>query len=104
LSVDSFLLNNINLKWLITVSQELKAGMFKFKPIHRVYIFKPTKKSTTEALTIDSFRDKVVQQAIYIILNAIYESSFLNASHDFYFNESTHKVLKEIKYKFQDVK
>ena len=104
LSGDSFLLNNINLKWLIIVSQELKAGMFKFKPIHRVYIFKPKKKNITEALTIDNFREKIVQQAIYIILNAIYESSFLNSSHDFYFNESTYKVLKEMKYKFQDVK
>jgi retron-type reverse transcriptase len=104
LSVDSFLLNNINLKWLITVSQELKTGMFKFKPIHRVYIFKPTKKSTTEALTIDNFREKIVQQAIYIILNAIYEASFLNSSDDFYFNENTYKILKGIKYKFQDVK
>jgi retron-type reverse transcriptase len=104
LNVDSFLLNNINLKWLITISQELKAGMFEFKPIHRVYTFKPIKKSTVEALTIDSFREKVVQQAVYIILNAIYESSFSNSSHDFYFNENTYKVLKEIKYKFQDVK
>jgi len=103
LNVDPFLLNNINLKWFIIVSNELKRGMFKFKPIYRVYISKLNKKST-KSLIIDSFREKIVQQAIYIILNAIYESSFLNSSHDFYFNESTYKVLKEVKHKFQDVK
>ncbi len=95
LSGDSFLLDTINLKWFVTVSQELKAGMFKFKP---------TKKSITKILTIDSFREKIVQQAIYIILNSIYDSSFLNSSHDFYLYKNTYKILKEIKYKFQDVK
>ena len=52
----------------------------------------------------DSFREKIVQQAIYIILNSIYDSSFLNSSHDFYLYKNTYKILKEIKYKFQDVK
>ncbi len=103
LSVDSSLLNNINLKWLTTISKELKVGIFKFKPIRRVNISKLKKKST-KFVIMDSLKEKVVEQAIYTILNAIYESSFLNFPHDSYFNESTYKVLKEIKHKFQDVK
>lgn len=104
LSVDFSPLNNINLKSLITVSKELKAGMFKFKPIYRVSVFKPKKKNIRSLLPIDSLKEKVVQQAIYIILNVIYEPSSLNSSHNFYFNEGTYKVFKEIKHKFQDVK
>lgn len=104
LNVDSFLMINSNLKWLVILSKELKAGMFKFKLIHRVYLFKSKKKSITDSLIIDGFKEKVVQQAIYNILNAIYNSSFLNLSHDFYFNESPYTVLKEIERKFQKVK
>jgi hypothetical protein len=53
---------------------------------------------------MDTLKEKIVQQAIYIILNAIYESSFLNLLHNSYFDESVYKVFKEIKHKFQDVK
>ena len=74
-----------------------------FKPARRVYIHKPGKKDK-RPLTISSPRDKVVQQAIYLILNAIYEPSFLESSHGSRPNRGTHTALKDIKHKFQGVK
>lgn len=100
---DSTTLDEISLSWFNEVSKELKAGKYKFKPARRVYIPKPGK-NTKRPLTISSPRDKVVQQAIYIILNAIYEPSFLDSSHGSRPNKGTHTALKDIKYKFQGVK
>jgi group II intron reverse transcriptase/maturase len=101
--VDSTTLDNIDLNWVVTVSQQLKAGKYKFNPARRVYISKPGKKEKIP-LTISSPRDKVVQQAIYLVLNAIYEPSFLDASHGFRSNKGTHTALKDVKLKFQGVK
>ena len=49
-------------------------------------------------------RDKVVQQAIYLVLNAIYEPSFLDSSHCSRPGKGTHTALKDVKFKFQGVK
>lgn len=102
--VDSSTLDNIDLKWFDTVSKELKAGKFKFSPARRVYIPKPGRKDKKRPLTISSPRDKVVQQAIYLILEAIYEPSFLDSSHGSRSGRGTHTALKSLKYKFQGVK
>lgn len=101
--IDTTSLNKIDLSWFTKVSKELKAGKYEFKPARRVYILKPGKKGE-RPLTISSLRDKIVQQAIYLVLNAIYESSFLDSSHGFRPNKGTHTALKDIKAKFQGVK
>ena len=101
--IDSKTLNEIDLNWFITTSKKLKAGKYVFKPARRVYIPKPGNKGE-RPLTISSPKDKIVQQAIYLILNAIYEPSFLESSHSSRPNRGTHTALKDIKHKFQGVK
>jgi group II intron reverse transcriptase/maturase len=101
--IDSTTLDKIDLNWILTVSKLLIAGKYEFKPARRVYIPKP-KKNDVRPLTISSPRDKVVQQAIYLVLNAIYEPSFLDASHGSRPSRGTHTALKDIKFKFQGVK
>lgn len=100
---DSINLNKINFKWFTDISKLIKAGAYKFKPIRRVYVPKPYNK-IKRFLTISSPRDKVVQQAIYFILNAIYESSFFDSSHGSRSNKNTRTALKFLKYKFNNVK
>jgi len=102
--IDSITLDEIDLKWFTEVSKELKAGKFTFKPARRVYIPKPGKKDEKRPLTISSPRDKVIQQAIYLVLNAIYEPSFLDVSHGSRPNRGSHTALKSLKYQFQGVK
>jgi group II intron reverse transcriptase/maturase len=101
--VNSTTLDKIDLNWFTTVSRQLKAGTYKFKPARRIYIPKSGKKGE-RPLTISNSRDKVVQQAIYLVLNAIYEPSFLDSSHGSRPQRSTHTALKDIKLKFQGVK
>jgi group II intron reverse transcriptase/maturase len=101
-------LDKITLGWFSKTSCKLKSGKFKFKPARRVYISKPQKKASKtlefRPLTISSPRDKVVQQAIYLILNAIFEPSFLDFSYGSRPNRGNHSALEYIKFHFQGVK
>lgn len=77
-----------------TISQ-LKDHSFQFKPSRREYILKANGK--LRPLGIASPRDKIVQQAMLMILEAIYEDSiFLNSSHGFRPNKGCHTALQEV--------
>ena len=101
--VDDATLDGINSNWIYNISKDLKAGKFKFKPARRVLIPKKDK-NKKRPLTISSPRDKLVQQAMYMVLNAIYEPSFLDSSHGSRPNRGNHTALKAIKRQFKGVK
>lgn len=92
------------------MSKLLKAGKFKFKlNHHQMYALKKRKKFSNESriiksLTINNLQEKVVQQAIYFILNIIYEPSFLNSSHGSRPNRGNHSALRHIKYYANEIK
>lgn len=101
--VDDVTLDGINLNWIYNISKDLKAGKYKFKPARRVLVPKKDKVKK-RPLTISSPRDKLVQQAMYSILNAIYEPFFLDSSHGSRPNRGNHTALKALKYQFKGVK
>ena len=106
---DSTTLDSISLDWFTEAAKILKAGKYKFKPARRVYIPKRGKKNSDGSqefrpLTISGLRDKIVQQAIYFVLNAIYEPSFLDVSHGSRPNRGNHSALKFLKFHFSGVK
>ena len=101
---DSKALDGINLNWFTTTSEQLKAGKYVFKPARRVSIPKAGSKTAKRVLTTSSPKDKIVQHAIYLILNAIYEPTFLQCSHGSRPNKGSHTALKDLKFKFQGVK
>jgi len=101
---DSKTLDKLSPDWFKKTSKALLAGQFKFKPARRTYIPKGMDKSKKRPLTISSPRDKVVQQAIYLVLNEIYESTFLGSSHGYRSNRGNHTSLRSIKQKFTVVK
>lgn len=101
--VDTQTLDGADLSWIKKVSSSLLAGKFEFGAARRVYIPKKDK-NKKRLLTISNPRDKVVQQAMYLVLNAIYEPSFLDSSHGSRPNRGNHSALKAIKLKFHGVK
>lgn len=68
-------------------------------PVRRTYIQKKNS-SKQRPLGIPTFSDKLVQEALRMILEAVYEPIFLNVSHGFRPKRSCHTALKFIKMEF----
>lgn len=98
IGTDNETLNGINEKWFEKIQKELNTGAFKFKP----YI--PKGNGKARPLGIPSTRDKIVQEVMKLILEAIYEPTFLDNSHGYRPEKSCHSAMKYIKRKNAEMK
>lgn len=96
-------LDGIRLEFFKKLSYELKKGNFKFTPTsrRRILIPKGPGKSGERPLSIaakqwETSREKIVQKAVAVILEAIFEPLFLDTSHGFRPNRGTHTALKQL--------
>nr|YP_009054638.1 hypothetical reverse transcriptase/maturase [Chromochloris zofingiensis]AIK29126.1 hypothetical reverse transcriptase/maturase [Chromochloris zofingiensis] len=93
---------------LIRLSNLLRAGKFRFSSSRRIQIPKPGK-FETRPLSIASHRekqsllerkisprDKIVQKAIQLVLEGVFNPSFMDCSHGFIPGKGTHTALKQI--------
>ncbi|PEC20822.1 reverse transcriptase domain-containing protein [Bacillus cereus] len=92
-SIDGFSMEEVE-----QLIEELKNKRYQPYPSKRVYI--PKKNGKKRPLGIPSFCDKLVQEVIRMILEAIYEPNFSNSSHAYRKNKSCHSALLEIKRTF----
>ena len=81
------------------IIRSLQDESYQPKPSRRIYRKKPNGKM--RPLGIPSFTDKLVQEAVRMILEAIYEPVFMDTSHGFRPNRSCHTALKAVKYEFR---
>lgn len=108
-SNDCSTLNKISSNWFFNANKLLRAGKYVFTPARRVHIPKKRKLNMDNSqkfrlLIVSSPRDKIVQQAMYLVLNAIYEPFFLNFSHGSRPNRGNHSALQHIKFCMRGVK
>ncbi len=96
-TVDGFSISHIE-----RLIDTLKDETYQPNPSQRVYI--PKKNGKMRPLGIPSFIDKLLQEAIRMILEAIYEGSFENSSHGFRPQRSPQTALWDVQKRFNNTK
>jgi group II intron reverse transcriptase/maturase len=81
----------VNLQSLL---DRFKSGTYRAPPVRRVEI--PKGDGTTRPLGIPTFEDKVLQRAVAMVLNAVYEQDFLDCSYGFRPGRSAHQALQAL--------
>lgn len=92
-------LDGMSFEVIEEIIKKIKDESFDFQPGRRVHIPKANGKS--RPLTIAPPRDKLIQECIRMILEAIYEPAFSDNSHGFRPNRGCHTALKMLNQKFR---
>jgi group II intron reverse transcriptase/maturase len=75
---------------------QAKSGTYRAPPVRRVYIPKGAGSNDTRPLGIPTFADKVLQRAVVMALEPLYEQDFLDCSCGFRPGRSAHQALQAL--------
>ena len=100
---DGETIDGMSLKRIDDLITKMRDESYQPKPSRRTYITKKDGKRK-RPLGIPAFIDKLVQEVIRMILEAIYEDSFENCSHGFRPDRSCHTALNQIQTRFTGAK
>lgn len=99
---DGETIDGMSMKRIEKLIEVLKTESYRPKPARRIYI--PKKNGKHRPLGIPSVDDKLVQEVIRMILEAIYEGTFTDTSHGFRPQKSCHTALKQVQVYFDGVR
>jgi RNA-directed DNA polymerase len=80
---------------LRSLLERAKSGTYQAPPVRRVHIPKGTGPET-RPIGIPTFEDKILQRAVVMVLEAVYEQDFRNCSYGFRPGRSAHQALDSL--------
>ena len=99
---DGKTVDGMGMKRINALIAKLRDFSYQPSPARRTYI--PKANGKKRPLGIPSFDDKLVQEVVRMILESIYEPTFLNTSHGFRPKRSCHTALQYVQKNFTGVK
>jgi group II intron reverse transcriptase/maturase len=81
---------------LRSLLERAKSGSYKAPPVRRVHIPKGNSRTEKRPIGIPCFEDKVLQRAVVMVLEPLYEQDFLDCSYGFRPRRSAHDALEAL--------
>jgi group II intron reverse transcriptase/maturase len=82
---------------LQSLLDRFKSGRYKAPPVRRAYIPKGSDPSKKRPIGVPTFEDKVLQRAVAMVLEAVYEQDFLDCSYGFRPGRSAHQAIGNLR-------
>jgi RNA-directed DNA polymerase len=79
-----------------------KSGTYRAPPVRRVHIPKGVSSTETRPIGIPTLEDKILQRAVVMLLEPIYEQDFLDCSYGFRPKRSAHQALESFRTQLMD--
>jgi RNA-directed DNA polymerase len=82
---------------LQSLLDRFKSGRYQAPPVRRVYIPKGSDPAKKRPIGVPTFEDKVLQRAVAMVLEAVYEQDFLDCSYGCRPGRSVHQAIRDLR-------